>query len=137
MKLVLEKAPSLNVTVDPADSRGFEYHTGITFTLFARDVRGELGTGGRYLSGDDELATGFTLFTDVIMSAVAHPTSGRRIYVPFGVQTEIRKSLQGSGWITVNGLVPEDNPTAEALRLECTHVWLVDQIHQLDLQLSN
>lgn len=135
--LVLEKAPSLNVTVDPADSRGFEYHTGITFTLFARDVRGELGTGGRYLAGSDELATGFTLFTDVIMNAMTHLPSGRRIYVPFGVKTEIVKSLQGSGWVTVNGLVPEDNPKVEALRLECTHVWLIDQIHQLDLQPPN
>ncbi len=137
VNLVLEKAPSLNVTVDPADSRGFEYHTGITFTLFARDVRGELGTGGRYLCGDDELATGFTLFTDVLMSAVAHPLSGRRVYVPFGAKTEIRKSLQDSGWVTVNGLVPEDNPTTEALRLKCTHVCLVDQIHELDLEPSN
>ena len=137
VNLVLEKEPTLNVTIDPADSRGFEYHTGITFTLFARDVRGELGTGGRYLSGGDELATGFTLFTDVIMSAIAHPASARRIYVPFGVKTEIRKCLQDSGWITVNGLVHEENPSVEALRLECTHVWLVDQIQQLDLQPSN
>ena len=137
VNLVLEKAPTLNVTIDPADSRGFEYHTGITFTLFARDVRGELGTGGRYLSGGDELATGFTLFTDVIMSAIAHPASARRIYVPFEVKTEIRKCLQDSGWITVNGLVHEENPSVEALRLECTHVWLVDQIQQLDLQPSN
>jgi len=137
VNLVLDKAPNLNVTVDPADSRGFEYHTGITFTLFAQGVRAELGTGGRYLSGDGELATGFTLFTDVIMNTIVHPTFARRIYVPFGVKTEIRKSLQESGWVTVNGLVPEDNPTAEALRLECTHIWLVDQIHQLDLQTAN
>ena len=71
------------------------------------------------------------------MSTIVHPIVGRRIFVPFGVKTEIRKSLQESGWITVSGLVPEDNPTVEALRLECTHVWLVDQIHPLDLQPSN
>jgi len=136
VNLVLEKAPGLNVTIDPADSRGFEYHTGISFTLFARDVRGELGTGGRYLLGEDELATGFTLFTDVIMGAMVHPPPAQRIYVPFGVKTEVRKRLQGLGWITVNGLVPDDDLSAEAARLECTHVWLDDQIHQLDLESS-
>ena len=136
VNLVLEKAPGLNVTIDPADSRGFEYHTGISFTLFARDVRGELGTGGRYLLGEDELATGFTLFTDVIMGAMVHPPPAQRIYVPFGVKTEVRKRLQGLGWITVNGLVPDDDLSAEAARLECTHVWLDDQIHQLDVESS-
>src|SRR5262249_10274358 len=28
--------PALKVTVDPVENRGFEYHTGISFTFFAR-----------------------------------------------------------------------------------------------------
>src|SRR5690606_20058367 len=43
-------APDLLVTLDPGEFRGFEYHTGIAFTLFARNVRGELGRGGRYIT---------------------------------------------------------------------------------------
>ncbi|MEX2008838.1 MAG: ATP phosphoribosyltransferase regulatory subunit, partial [Dongiaceae bacterium] len=46
--LVLAGAPDLALTVDPVEHRGFEYHTGIGFALFARRVRGELGRGGRY-----------------------------------------------------------------------------------------
>src|SRR5262245_26258485 len=40
--------PELAVTVDPVEHRGFEYQSGISFILFARSVRGELGRGGRY-----------------------------------------------------------------------------------------
>ena len=45
--------PALKVTVDPVENRGFEYHTGISFTFFARvdpelGPLGELGRGGRY-----------------------------------------------------------------------------------------
>ena len=137
VNLVLEKEPGMNVTIDPADNRGFEYHAGISFTLFARGVRSELGTGGRYLSGEDELATGFTLFTDVIMGAIVHPPPAQRIYVPFGVETEVKKRLQGLGWITVNALIPDDDPSVEAARLKCTHVWLDDEIHELNLESSN
>ena len=137
VNLALEKEPGMNVTIDPADSRGFEYHAGISFTLFARGVRGELGTGGRYLSGEDELATGFTLFTDVIMGAIVHPPPAQRIYVPFGVETEVKKRLQGLGWITVNALIPDDDPSVEAARLKCTHVWLDDEIHELNLESFN
>ena len=129
--LVREEAPDLTVTIDPADSRGFEYHTGISFALFARSARSELGTGGRYLAGGDEPATGFTLFTDIIMDAIVHPSPAQRIYVPFGVAAENRKRLQELGWVTVNGLIPEDNPTVEAERLECSHVWLDSQIREL------
>ena len=70
--------PSLKVTVDPVENRGFEYHTGISFAFFARpgDERGplgELGRGGRYDAGDrasPESATGFTLYTDTILSTL-------------------------------------------------------------------
>ena len=131
VNLVLEEAPDLTVTIDPADSRGFEYHTGISFSLFARNARSELGTGGRYLAGGDEPATGFTLFTDIIMDTITHPLPAQRIYVPFGVAVENRKRLQELGWVTVNGLIPEDNSTVEADRLECSHVWLDSQIREL------
>src|SRR2546430_9710966 len=67
--------PNLKVTVDPVENRGFEYHTGISFTFFARvdpehGPLGELGRGGRYQAGAPtapEPATGFTLYTDTIL----------------------------------------------------------------------
>lgn len=43
------RVPNLTVTVDPAEHRGFEYHTGVSFAIFARSTQGELGRGGRYL----------------------------------------------------------------------------------------
>ena len=60
------RRPDLKVTVDPVENRGFEYHTGISFTFFAGSAAacgsgGELGRGGRYQAGDPaapEPATG-------------------------------------------------------------------------------
>src|SRR5260370_1568080 len=59
-------APEIKVTVDPGENRGFEYHTGISFTLFAATPRpvGELRRGRRYHAGDPaapEPATRLTL----------------------------------------------------------------------------
>src|SRR5262249_17378843 len=39
--LVRAALPTLQLTIDPVEIRGFEYHTGACFTLFARGVRGE------------------------------------------------------------------------------------------------
>src|SRR5512146_2940690 len=41
--------PGTAFTIDPVESRGLEYHTGVSFTIFRAGVRGELGLGGRYL----------------------------------------------------------------------------------------
>ena len=134
--LILEEAPNLNVTVDPADSRGFEYHTGISFALFARNSRVELGIGGRYLTAGDEPATGFTLSTDIVMEAAALPPLAKRLYVPFGTISKTRKQLQGSGWVTINGLIPEKDLLAEGVRMQCSHVWLENKIQRLDVNLT-
>ncbi len=57
---------AMKITIDPLETRGFEYQKGVSFTLFAKGARGELGRGGRYdVAG--ESATGFTFYMDTIL----------------------------------------------------------------------
>lgn len=116
------EAPELKLTVDPGESRGFEYQTGVSFTLFAKGVRGELGRGGRYELGDGETATGFSLYLDSVMRAVPAPAPPVRLYLPHGQRAEARR-LRAEGWQVVAGLAPEDSPEAEARRLGCSHLF--------------
>ncbi len=124
LKGVLAGAGDLKLTVDPVENRGFEYHTGVTFTFFARGVRGELGRGGRYLAGDraDEQATGFSLFMDTVLRALPTPEAPRRVYLPAGIGPGTKDELREAGWVTITGLEECADPETEALRLECTHV---------------
>jgi len=122
----------LPLTIDPVEHRGFEYHAGATFTLYAAGVRGELGSGGRYLAGNGgtaagagEPATGFTLFTDTLLRALPRPAQGRRLFVPAGTTADRAANLRAEGWITVAGLDDGADARAEAQRLGCTH-WLHD-----------
>jgi ATP phosphoribosyltransferase regulatory subunit len=124
-------APGLAITIDPVENRGFEYHTGISFTFFARGVRGELGRGGRYRTGNGggEPATGFTLYTDTILRAVPVPAPPRRLYVPAGSNAAVLRRLRGEGWVTVAGLAPVTDAAAEAKRLNCGHRLEGETIH--------
>jgi ATP phosphoribosyltransferase regulatory subunit len=128
--LIAAAAPAFQLTIDPAERRGFEYHTGLCFTLFARAARGELGRGGRYEAGElysgagGEPATGFTLYTDTIIGALPPPADAQRLYLPYGTGPAEAARLRGGGWITVAGLAPETDARAEARRLRCTHVLL-------------
>jgi ATP phosphoribosyltransferase regulatory subunit len=121
VRIVHETVPDLALTVDPVENRGFEYHTGIAFTLFAKQASGELGRGGRYFA-DGEPATGATLFMDTVLDAMPPPEPAKRIYVPFGTTPAAAQALRGGGWITVAGLAPAKDAKAEAKRLGCGFV---------------
>ncbi|MCZ6813585.1 MAG: ATP phosphoribosyltransferase regulatory subunit [Alphaproteobacteria bacterium] len=136
--LVKDAAPEISITIDPVENRGFEYHAGVTFVLFAMDVRGELGRGGRYLAGGGvdgttassariahdgaEPATGFTLFMDTVLGALTPDQSAKRIYLPLDSSAADRRALKAEGWIGVAGLEAVDDDQGEAARLGCSHV---------------
>ncbi|MGE0258835.1 MAG: ATP phosphoribosyltransferase regulatory subunit [Alphaproteobacteria bacterium] len=122
--------PDVKVTVDPVENRGFEYHTGISFTFFARvdptlGPLGELGRGGRYQAGDPsvpEPATGFTLYTDTILRTLPEALPRRRVLIPPDADRARAKALREEGWITVAALRPAADWHAEARRLGCGHI---------------
>jgi ATP phosphoribosyltransferase regulatory subunit len=124
-------APELKVTVDLVENRGFEYHTGISFTFFAAGFEthgplGELGRGGRYEAGDTaaapEPATGFTLYTDTILKASPEALISRRLLLPLGADRGRAAALRAAGWVTVAALASVVDWRAEARRLDCSHV---------------
>ncbi len=123
VRLVQTDSPEVMITIDPVEHRGFEYHSGLSFTLFARGVRGEIGRGGRYIAGDAESATGFSLFLDSVLRAVPGPELPMRVFLPHGVKPQAAAGLREKGLIAVAGLMPADDDTLEARRLGCTHIY--------------
>ncbi|MBC8268794.1 MAG: ATP phosphoribosyltransferase regulatory subunit [Rhodospirillaceae bacterium] len=131
---VIEKirsaAPDLSLTVDPVESRGLEYHSGVTFTIFATCVSGELGGGGRYLAGsDDEPATGMTLFMDTVLHAIAPAEVKKRLYLASGTDSAEGRNLRAEGWITIDGLSNNGDAKKEARRLGCSHYLSNSKVH--------
>jgi len=121
--LLRRSQPSLGITVDPVEHRGFEYQTGLSFTLFAKGVRGELGRGGRYHAGDQsEPASGFSLYLDSVLRALPAVPEGETVYLPFGTPPETGATLRDAGWTTQSGLEQEADAAQEAKRLGCTHI---------------
>ncbi len=122
------EAGDVSLTADPVENRGFDYHTGASFTFFAGGVRGELGSGGRYRTGgngagDAEPATGLTIFADTLLAALPRPVPGRKIYVPHGATSAVARRLRREGWITVAALGSDADPAAAARAMGCDHIW--------------
>lgn len=119
--LIRAAAPEIVLTVDPVENRGFEYHTGIAFTLFGRSLSGEVGRGGRYLAGGVEPATGASLFMDTVLAGLPGANPPRRVFVPAGTPRAWAQALRAQGWVTVAGLEAAADEAAEATRLGCGH----------------
>jgi ATP phosphoribosyltransferase regulatory subunit len=132
-------APELTLTLDPVEHRGFEYQTGISFTIFAHGVRGELGRGGRYLAetagevaaARTESSTGFTLYMDTVLRALPKAEQPARLYLPAGTAPARARELRAAGWITLAGLEAVADGKAEGRRLACSHILTDERIEEL------
>ncbi|AHC73331.1 ATP phosphoribosyltransferase regulatory subunit [Candidatus Endolissoclinum faulkneri L5] len=129
IKLITNFEPNLSVTVDPAESRGFEYHTGIAFSLFTRGGKNEIGRGGRYQSDEDpkSTATGFTIYLERVLQILPEDKQKPAVYIPYGTPHEQSKALRMRGQITVAGLTPVVDNYAEAKRMGCRSILLNGQ----------
>lgn len=92
---------NVQITIDPLERRGFEYQTGVSFTLFALGARGELGRGGRYdcaVAGKKpETASGFTLYMDTILRVAPPAKAQARESVAAEADWKSLKALQDKG----------------------------------------
>jgi ATP phosphoribosyltransferase regulatory subunit len=135
VRLIRATAPELTLTVDPLERQGFEYQTGLSFTIFARGSRRELGRGGRYriangangaplpdYAGRGEPAVGFSLFADAVLNAAPAASASRRVYLPLGISPELARNLRSEQWITVAALDASGDDMSEAKRLGCSHM---------------
>ena len=128
---VAAAAPGLRVTIDPVEHRGFQYYSGVAFSLFASGGRGEVGRGGRYRA-EGETGTGVTLYLDAVHRLLTPPAPRSRLFLPYGTGGVERRRWQADGWITVQALAPAGDPEAEARRLGCSYLLGAGGIESLD-----
>ncbi len=116
------RAPTLRLTIDPVEFRGFRYETGVSVTIYAPGRHEELGRGGRYVCGEAEPATGLTLFPDAVLRAAPPREARQRLYVPLGADQDEAARMRRLGYATIAALGPDGDPLAEARRLLCSHI---------------
>ncbi len=99
----------IDMTLDPAERRGFDYQTGFAFTLFAKNVRGEIGRGGRYdINGDGsslaETAAGFTFYMDTLRRVLPAHEDKKIKVVSAGEAWDKIAELQSRGFKVIRKL---------------------------------
>lgn len=95
----------VTLSVDVLETKGLEYHCGLSFGFFAQDGHAPLGRGGRYeilFAGEQaESATGFTFYMDMLRKAMGESAARDRVFVSANESWGVIQKLQQEGWITV------------------------------------
>jgi len=127
VSMLLGRLRDVSFTVDPCETHGFEYKSGIGFALFAKGGASELGRGGRYMviypDGHAEEATGFSVYLDSLMAALPQAIPAQKMYLPFGVDIAAGVKMRNEGWRTIQGLTAGVDSLKEAARLGCSHIY--------------
>ena len=96
------KYPNVKFFIDLTESNYLDYHTGTKFTFYAKNVRGEVARGGRYISKEDsklESSTGFTCYMDTIIRASTFLEKINKILIPFDTSIIRKKELIKEGYV--------------------------------------
>ena len=99
-KLVLNKKDNLYFDFCEIDEKN--YHSGIRFTFFSKNVRGEIASGGRYFIKNknlNETATGFTCFMDTIIRASSFENVSKKILILFDTEDSLKNKLVNEGYV--------------------------------------
>jgi ATP phosphoribosyltransferase regulatory subunit len=116
-------AGKARLTLDPSERHGFEYQSWFGFTIYADGVPGSIGRGGTYAilgqtGRDPEPATGFSLYPDPLIEALAAGAGEeRRLFLPLGHDRAVAARQRAVGWVTVAALGERD----DAIALGCSH----------------
>ena len=113
-----------NLYIDFCEIDEKNYHTGIRFTFFAENVRGEIASGGRYLintHNNKETATGFTCFMDTIIRASSFENFSKKILIPFNIEIELKSKLSSEGYVLFTIFEQPNDLKKEAINYGCNY----------------
>ncbi len=106
LKLALSQLglDNVQITLDPFETKGFQYHSGICFTLFAENATAEIGRGGRYDIQGGQSACGFTLYMDMVMPVANIEITSKILLVAEETSWQKISELRAQGWIVTRAL---------------------------------
>ncbi len=102
------------------------YHDGIKFTFFSRNVRGEVASGGRYKIKNniyEESAIGFTCFMDSVLRASSFENKSKKILIPFKTNDIIKTNLIKKNYILYSFYENKSDIIKLAKKYSCTHIY--------------
>ena len=132
VKIIKENNSSVNISIDPLENRGFKYHTGLSFTFFSQNYKGEIAKGGRYQTMSDETATGCTIYTEKIYNTSHDLNDNKLVYIPY-LNISVADGIIKKGYNIIFGSNTNVDINQEATEMGCKYIWKNKTINKLKI----
>ncbi len=122
------------IVLDLTELNNKNYHDGISFTFFAKNVRGEIASGGRYKIKDnlkEDSSVGFTCFMDTVLRASSFENRSKKILIPFGIKESIKINLIKKNYIVFSFFGDISDIAKFAKKYFCTHIYENNRIKKI------
>ena len=129
--IVAKNDSSIKISIDPLENRGFNYHTGLSFTIFSENLKGEIAKGGRYKTLNGETAIGCTIYTEKIYSNSKSSIDKSLVYVPY-LNINDADHIISKGYRVVFGNNLTSDLKKDAFNLKCQFIWENKKIVKLE-----
>ena len=131
-KIIKENNSLVNISIDPLENRGFKYHTGLSFTFFSQNYKGEIAKGGRYQTMSDETATGCTIYTEKIYNTSHDLNDNKLVYIPY-LNISVADGIIKKGYNIIFGSNSNVDIDQEATEMGCKYIWKNKTINKLKI----
>ena len=130
--LTKKSSGEYKISIDLLDHRGFEYYTGITFSIFCLNSSKEVCRGGRYLTSKNKDAVGATFFLNQFLQLNNTINNKRKkLLVSFGsIFDKNLQKLRKKGWIIIQN-IDSDNDKKIAKLHNCKFIFKNNKIKAL------
>ena len=130
--IIKENNSLVNISIDPLENRGFKYHTGLSFTFFSQNYKGEIAKGGRYQTMSDETATGCTIYTEKIYNTSHDLNDNKLVYIPY-LNISVADGIIKKGYNIIFGSNSNVDIDQEATEMGCKYIWKNKTINKLKI----
>ena len=131
IEIINKNDQSIKISIDPLENRGFNYHSGLSFTIFSENLKGEIAKGGRYKTLNGESAIGCTIYIEKIISTPKLNPEKPLVYVPHLNINDADKVIS-NGYRVVFGNNLNTDFEKDALNLKCQYIWQNNSIVKLE-----
>ena len=120
------------ISIDLLDHKGFEYYTGITFSIFCLNSSKEVCRGGRYLTSKKKDAVGSTFLLNqfLLIKNIIKKNKKRILISKNSIFENNLSKLRKKGWVTIQN-IGDDNDKKIAKLHNCKFLYKNNKIKSL------
>ncbi len=122
---------NVDIIIDPLETNSSNYHDGLTFTIFSKDVKAGIAKGGTYKTNAGEKATGISIYTELIDNIPNAMPKPKRVLLKSLDFVNANLLIEQGYDVVFSKEVNKNNFVTIAKKVNCGYVFIKDNLTKI------